>query len=215
MIPAPFEYRRASSVKEAVKLLGSEEDAKAIAGGHSLGKTHGAGPASNVGPEPEAASIEEQGLGWTSKYKSGKGGDTITSGLEGAWTRTPSKWSHDFFWHLFEFEWVLTKSPAGAQQWVPKNNGGAGSVPDAHDPAKRHQPVMLTTDLALRFDPEYAKISLILGRATDKSIVASVPLGRYASVDEIAGVAVFLASPAASYITGAVVPVDGGLGMGH
>ena len=139
--------------------MNDEETVALIAGGHTLGKTHGAGPATNVGPEPEGATIEEQGLGWKNAFGTGKGGDTITSGLEGAWTRTPAKWSHDFFWHLFEFEWELTKSPAGAQQWVPKNGGGAGSVPDAHDPAKRHTPVMLTTDLALRFDPAYEKIS--------------------------------------------------------
>ena len=125
----PDPVAAARDIRETFKrmAMNDEETVALIAGGHSLGKTHGAGPASNVGPEPEAASIEEQGLGWTSKYKSGKGGDTITSGLEGAWTRTPSKWSHDFFWHLFEFEWELTKSPAGAQQWTPKNGAGAGT----------------------------------------------------------------------------------------
>jgi catalase-peroxidase len=112
-----------------------------------------------VGPEPEAASIEEQGLGWKSSYKSGKAGDAITSGLEVIWTTTPTKWSNNFFWNLFSYEWELTKSPAGAQQWQPKGGAGAGTVPDAHDPSKRHTPMMLTTDLALRFDPAYEKIS--------------------------------------------------------
>jgi catalase-peroxidase len=139
--------------------MDDEETVALIAGGHTFGKTHGAGPATHVGREPEGASIEEQGLGWTSSFRSGKGGDAITSGLEGAWTRTPAKWSHDFFRHLFEFDWELTKSPAGAQQWIPTKGRGAGSVPDAHDPSKRHTPVMLTTDLSLRFDPAYEKIS--------------------------------------------------------
>src|SRR6266404_4243699 len=128
-------------------------------GGHAFGKTHGAGDASLVGPEPEAASIEEQGLGWTSKYGKGKGGDTVTSGLEVVWTTTPTKWSNNFFSNLFDYEWELTKSPAGAHQWTPKNGAGAGTVPDAHDPSKRHAPSMLTTDLALRLDPAYEKIS--------------------------------------------------------
>jgi catalase-peroxidase len=131
-----------------------------IAGGHTFGKTHGAAdPGKYVGREPAAAGIEEQGLGWKNTYGSGNAGHTITSGLEGAWTTTPTKWSNNFFWNLFGYEWELTKSPAGAHQWKPKHNMGAGTVPDAHDPSVRHAPFMLTTDLALRFDPEYEKIS--------------------------------------------------------
>ena len=139
--------------------MNDEETVALIAGGHTFGKTHGAGDASLVGPEPEAAGIEEQGLGWKSKFGTGKGGDTITSGLEVIWTTTPTKWSNNFFWNLFGYEWELTKSPAGAHQWKPKHGAGAGTVPDAHDPSKRHAPSMLTTDLALRFDPAYEKIS--------------------------------------------------------
>jgi len=139
--------------------MNDEETVALIAGGHTFGKTHGAGDASLVGPEPEAASIEEQGLGWKSKFGTGKGGDTITSGLEVIWTSTPTKWSTNFFWNLFGYEWELTKSPAGAHQWKPKHGAGANSVPDAYDPSKRHAPSMLTTDLALRFDPVYEKIS--------------------------------------------------------
>ncbi len=139
--------------------MNDEETVALIAGGHSFGKTHGAGPAGNVGPEPEAAAIEEQGLGWKNKFGTGKGADTITSGLEVTWTSTPAKWSNNFFWNLFGYEWELTKSPAGAHQWKPKGDAGAGSVPDAHDKSKRHAPAMLTTDLALRFDPAYEKIS--------------------------------------------------------
>ncbi|MEN3285800.1 MAG: catalase-peroxidase [Bradyrhizobium sp.] len=139
--------------------MNDEETVALIAGGHTFGKTHGAGDASLVGPEPEGAAIEHQGLGWISSYGSGKGKDTITSGLEVIWTSTPTKWSNNFFWNLFGYEWELTKSPAGAHQWVPKHGAGANSVPDAHDPSKRHAPSMLTTDLALRFDPAYEKIS--------------------------------------------------------
>ncbi len=139
--------------------MNDEETVALIAGGHSFGKTHGAGPASNVGAEPEAASIEQQGLGWKNKFGAGKGADTITSGLEVIWTSTPTKWSNNFFWNLFGYEWELTKSPAGAHQWTPKGGAGAGSIPDAHDPKKRHAPTMLTTDLSLRFDPAYEKIS--------------------------------------------------------
>jgi catalase-peroxidase len=139
--------------------MNDEETVALIAGGHTFGKTHGAGPASNVGPEPEAAGIEEQGLGWKSSFATGKGGDAIGSGLEVTWTTTPTKWSNNFFWNLFGYEWELTKSPAGANQWQPKGGAGAGTVPDAHDPSKRHAPSMLTTDLALRFDPAYEKIS--------------------------------------------------------
>jgi len=139
--------------------MNDEETVALIAGGHTFGKTHGAGPASHVGPEPEAASIEEQGLGWKSSFAAGKGGDTITSGLELIWTNTPKKWSNNFFRILFSHEWELTKSPAGAHQWRPKGRAAAGTVPDAHDPSKRHAPGMLTTDLSLRFDPAYGKIS--------------------------------------------------------
>jgi catalase-peroxidase len=139
--------------------MNDEETVALIAGGHTFGKTHGAGPASHVGPEPEAAPIEQQGLGWKSSFGTGKGGDTITSGLEVTWTTTPTKWSSNFFWNLFGFEWELTKSPAGAQQWTPKGGAGAGTVPHAHDPSKRIAPAMLTTDLSLRFDPAYEKIS--------------------------------------------------------
>ena len=140
--------------------MNDEETVALIAGGHTFGKTHGAAdPSKYVGREPAAAGIEEQSMGWANSYGRGNAGDTITSGLEGAWTTTPTKWSNNFFWNLFGYEWELTKSPAGAHQWIPKHGMGAGTVPDAHDPAKRHTPVMLTTDLALRFDPAYEKIS--------------------------------------------------------
>ena len=140
--------------------MNDEETVALIAGGHTLGKTHGAAdPSQYVGPEPAAAGIEEQGLGWKNSFRSGKGGDTITSGLEGTWTTTPTTWSNNFFENLFGFEWELTKSPAGAHQWKPKDGAGAGTVPDAHDPSKSHTPIMLTTDLSLRFDPIYEKIS--------------------------------------------------------
>ncbi len=139
--------------------MDDEETVALIAGGHSFGKTHGAGDAKLVGPEPEAAAIEEQGLGWKSAYRSGKGADAITSGLEVTWTSTPTKWGHEFFKNLFGYEWELTKSPAGAHQWRPKNGAGAGTIPDAHDAKRRHAPTMLTTDVSLRFDPAYEKIS--------------------------------------------------------
>ncbi len=139
--------------------MDDEETVALIAGGHAFGKTHGAGPADNVGPEPEAAGLEEQGLGWRNKFGSGKGGDTITSGLEVTWTSTPTRWSNEYLENLFGFEWELTKSPAGAHQWQPKGGAGAGKIPDAHDPSKRHAPTMLTSDLALRFDPIYEQIS--------------------------------------------------------
>jgi catalase-peroxidase len=139
--------------------MNDEETVALIAGGHTFGKTHGAGPASHVGPEPEAAALEEQGLGWKNSLGTGKGGDAITSGLEVTWTSTPTQWSSNFFKNLFSYDWELTKSPAGAQQWQPKASSGAPTVPDAHDPNKRHAPAMLTTDLALRFDPIYEKIS--------------------------------------------------------
>jgi catalase-peroxidase len=137
--------------------MNDEETVALIAGGHTFGKTHGAGPATNVGPEPEAAPIEAQGLGWHNSFGTGKGGDTITSGLEVTWTTTPTKWSNNFFWNLFGYEWELTKSPAGAHQWVAK--GAGATIPHAHDPSKKLVPTMLTTDLSLRFDPEYEKIS--------------------------------------------------------
>ena len=139
--------------------MNDEETVALIAGGHAFGKTHGAGPATAVGAEPEAASLEEQGLGWRNSHGTGKGPDTITSGLEVTWTSTPTKWSNGYLENLFHFEWELFKSPAGANQWRPVNNGGAGTVPDAHDPSKRRQPSMLTSDLALRFDPIYEKIA--------------------------------------------------------
>jgi catalase-peroxidase len=139
--------------------MNDEETVALIAGGHSFGKTHGAGDASHVGADPEAADLEAQGLGWSSKFGTGIAGDAITSGLEVTWTRTPARFSHDFFKHLFEFEWELTKSPAGAHQWRPKNGAGEGTVPNAHDRSKTIAPGMLTTDLALRFDPAYEKIS--------------------------------------------------------
>ncbi|MEU3567226.1 catalase/peroxidase HPI [Kitasatospora sp. NPDC036755] len=139
--------------------MNDEETVALIAGGHTFGKTHGAGPADNVGPAPEDAPIEQQGLGWKSRFGTGVGGDAITSGLEGTWTPTPITWDNSFFETLFGYEWELTKSPAGAWQYKPKDGGGEGTVPDAHDPAKRHVPIMLTTDLSLRFDPVYEPIS--------------------------------------------------------
>ncbi|MER7728763.1 catalase/peroxidase HPI [Streptomyces sp. NPDC096323] len=139
--------------------MNDEETVALIAGGHTFGKTHGAGPADSVGPDPEAAPLEQQGLGWRSTYGTGKGADTITSGLEGIWTDTPTTWDNSFFDILFGYEWELFKSPAGAHQWRPKDGAGAGTVPDAHDPSKTHAPTMLTTDLSLRFDPAYEEIS--------------------------------------------------------
>ena len=139
--------------------MNDEETVALIAGGHTFGKCHGAGDAEHVGPEPEAADIEDMGLGWKSSFGTGKGGDTISSGLEVVWTTTPTKWSANFFWNLFGFDWELTKSPAGAHQWIPKGGAGALTVPDAHNKSKRLAPAMLTTDLSLRFDPEYEKIS--------------------------------------------------------
>jgi catalase-peroxidase len=158
-VPDPLAAARDIRETFARMAMNDEETVALIAGGHSFGKTHGAGPVDNVGVEPEAASIEEQGLGWTNKFGSGKGADAIGSGLEVIWTATPTKWSNSFFDNLFGFEWELTKSPAGAHQWQPKGGAGAGAVPDAHDPSKRRAPSMLTTDLALREDPVYEKIS--------------------------------------------------------
>src|ERR1700716_2587167 len=139
--------------------MNDEETVALIAGGHTFGKTHGAGPAENVGPDPEAAPLEQQGLGWKSTYGTGKGGDTITSGLEVTWTSTPVAWDNSFLEPLYGYEWELSKSPAGAYQWKPRDGAGAGTVPDAHDPSKSHAPTMLTTDLALRIDPVYEQIT--------------------------------------------------------
>jgi catalase-peroxidase len=157
--PDPLAAARDIRETFARMAMNDEETVALIAGGHTFGKCHGAGDAALVGAEPEAAGIEEQGLGWKSSFGTGKGGDTISSGLEVTWSTTPTKWSSNFFWNLFGYEWELTKSPAGAHQWKPKGGAGAGTVPDAHDPSKRHTPAMLTTDLALRFDPDYEKIS--------------------------------------------------------
>lgn len=158
-IPDPLAAAKDIRDTFARMAMNDEETVALIAGGHSFGKTHGAGDAKFVGPEPEAAEIAEQGFGWKSSFGTGKGADTISSGLEVTWTSTPTKWSSNFLWNLFGYDWELTKSPAGAHQWTPKNGAGAGTVPDAHDPSKRHAPTMLTTDLALRFDPQYEKIA--------------------------------------------------------
>jgi catalase-peroxidase len=157
----PDPVKAAVDIREtfARMAMNDEETVALIAGGHSFGKTHGAGPASHVGAEPEAAPIEAQGLGWKSDFGTGKGGDAIGSGLEVIWTTTPTKWSNNFLENLFGYEWELTKSPAGCYQWKPKGNAGADAMPDAHDPSKRHTPTMLTTDLSLRMDPIYEKIS--------------------------------------------------------
>ena len=157
----PDPIAAAKDIRETFRrmAMNDEETVALIAGGHTFGKTHGAGDAANVGAEPEAATIEEQGLGWKSKFGTGKGGDAIGSGLEVIWTTTPTKWSNNFFTNLFTYDWELTKSPAGAHQWTPKNGAGKGTVPDAHNPSKHHAPSMLTTDLALRLDPAYEKIS--------------------------------------------------------
>ena len=157
--PDPLKAARDIRETFARMAMNDEETVALIAGGHTFGKTHGAGDATLVGPEPEAAPLEQQGFGWKSAYGSGKGRDAITSGLEVTWTTTPTKWSNDFFTHLFGYEWELTKSPAGAHQWKPKGDAGAGTVPDPQDPSKPRAPSMLTTDLALRFDPAYEKIS--------------------------------------------------------
>jgi catalase-peroxidase len=157
--PDPIAAARDIRETFARMAMNDEETVALIAGGHTFGKTHGAGEAALVGPEPEAAGIEEQGFGWKSRFGTGKGGDTITSGLEVTWSSTPTKWSNNFFRNLFGYEWELTKSPAGAHQWKPKGGAGAATVPDAHNPSKRHSPAMLTTDLALRFDPVYERIS--------------------------------------------------------
>ncbi len=157
----PDPIAAARDIRETFKrmAMNDEETVALIAGGHTFGKTHGKGPATHVGPEPEAASIEEQGFGWKSSFGTGKGKDAITSGLEVTWTTTPTQWSNNYFENLFKYDWELTKSPAGAHQWVAKNGAGAGTIPDAFDPNVKHAPTMLTTDLSLRFDPAYEKIS--------------------------------------------------------
>jgi catalase-peroxidase len=157
--PDPLAAARDIRETFARMAMNDEETVALIVGGHSFGKTHGAAPATNVGPEPEAAGLENQGLGWKSKYGSGKGSDAITSGLEGAWTNNPTKWDSGFLENLFKYDWELTESPAGAKQWKPKNPEAQGTVPDAHDPKKRHAPMMLTTDLSLKMDPIYAPIT--------------------------------------------------------
>ncbi len=157
--PDPLASARDIRETFARMAMNDEETVALIAGGHTFGKTHGAGPADNVGPNPEAAPLEQQGLGWKNRFGTGKGSDTITSGLEVTWTSTPTRWSNNFFWNLFGYEWELTKSPAGAHQWRPKHGAGADSVPDAHDAARRHAPSMLTSDIALRADPVYEKIA--------------------------------------------------------
>ena len=157
--PNPIASARDIRETFARMAMNDEETVALIAGGHTFGKTHGAGDPSNVGPEPEGASIEQMGFGWKNSFKSGKGVDTITSGLEGAWTPTPIKWDSTYFDTLFGYDWELTKSPAGAQQWTPKNGQGAGTVPDAHDKTRSHAPMMATTDIALIKDPKYLEIS--------------------------------------------------------
>ena len=151
---------RLAARAEALRSTARQPLLALIVGGHTFGKTHGAAPAvGNVGPEPEGAGLEDQGLGWKNKYGTGKGPHTITSGLEGAWTDNPTKWDNGFLENLFRYEWELTESPAGAKQWKPKNPEAQGTVPDAHDPSKRHAPIMLTTDLSLKVDPIYAPIA--------------------------------------------------------
>ena len=157
--PDPLAAARDIRETFARMAMNDEETVALIVGGHSFGKTHGAAPATNVGPEPEAAPMEEQGLGWKNKFRTGKGGDAITSGLEGAWTNNPTKWDNGFLENLFRYEWELTESPAGAKQWKPKNPEAQGTVPDAHDPRKRVAPMMLTTDLSLKMDPIYGPIT--------------------------------------------------------
>ncbi|MFJ3261771.1 catalase/peroxidase HPI [Pseudomonas sp. NPDC086581] len=157
--PDPLAAARDIRETFARMAMDDEETVALIAGGHTFGKTHGAGPADHVGADPEAGGLENQGLGWVSSFGTGSGGDAITSGLEVTWTSTPTRWSNNFFWNLFGYEWELTKSPAGAHQWQPKNGAGAGSIPDAHDKSKRRAPSMLTTDISLRVDPAYEKIS--------------------------------------------------------
>src|SRR6202044_206691 len=158
--PDPIASARDIRETFARMAMNDEETVALIAGGHTFGKTHGAAdPGKYVSSEPEGAAIEEQGLGWKNSYGNGNGAQTITSGLEGAWTTTPTKWSNNYLENLFGFDWELTKSPAGANQWTPKDASAAGTVPDAHDPSKKHAPIMFTTDLALKLDPNYVPIS--------------------------------------------------------
>jgi catalase-peroxidase len=166
--PDPLASARDIRETFARMAMNDEETVALIVGGHSFGKTHGAGPGANVGPEPEASPLEDQGLGWKNKHGSGKGPHTITSGLEGAWTNNPTKWDNGFLENLFKYEWELTESPAGAKQWRPKNPEAQGTVPDAHDPSKRHAPMMLTTDLALRVDPIYGPIAQRFHQSPDQ-----------------------------------------------
>ena len=158
----PSALASARDIRETFARMGmnDEETVALVAGGHTFGKCHGASPASHLGPEPEAAPIEEQGLGWKSTFNSGKGPDTITSGIEGAWNPTPTKWDMGYLKTLFKYDWDLVKSPAGAWQWIPTDPAAANTVVDAHDPAKRHAPMMTTADLALRMDPTYRQIAL-------------------------------------------------------
>lgn len=158
-VPDPLEAAKNIRMSFGRMAMNDEETVALIAGGHAFGKVHGAAPASHLGPAPEAAGIEQQGFGWKNSYGSGKGKDTITSGLEGAWTVTPTQWSHNYLHNLFNFNWVKTKSPAGATQWIPDDESASSMVPDAFDPNKRHAPMMLTTDLGLKFDPAYSKIA--------------------------------------------------------
>ena len=157
----PDPLAAASYIRNTFKrmAMNDEETVALIAGGHTFGKAHGAAPEENVGPEPEGAGMEEQGLGWKNRYGSGKGGDTVTSGLEGAWTTNPVKWDNNFFENLHGYDWELTKSPAGKSQYAPTNASAVATVPDAHDPSKKHAPMMLTTDLSLKEEPAYAEIA--------------------------------------------------------
>jgi catalase-peroxidase len=157
--PDPLASARDIRETFARMAMNDEETVALIAGGHTFGKAHGAASASHVGPEPEAAPLEQMGLGWKNSFGKGNGDDTITSGLEGAWSSTPTRWSHEYIRNLYQYEWELTKSPAGAHQWTPKNGAAKGTVPDAHDSSKRHAPMMFTTDIAMREDPAYAKIT--------------------------------------------------------
>src|SRR3954452_9718941 len=167
-VPDPVAAARDIRVTFGRMAMNDEETVALIAGGHTFGKTHGAAPGRHLDKEPEGAPIENQGLGWTSAYKTGIAGDAITSGIEVTWTTTPRQWSNDYFDHLFKYEWEVTKGPGGANQWKPKGDAGAGTVPDAHDPSKKHQPGMLTTDISMVADPEYRKISERFYKNTDQ-----------------------------------------------
>ena len=157
-VPDPLAAAKDIRETFARMAMNDEETVALIAGGHTFGKTHGAGPGAHLKAEPEGSPIEEQGLGWSSAYATGIAGDAITSGLEVTWSNTPTKWSNRFFENLFKYDWELTKSPGGAHQWKPKGDAGAGTVPNAHDRSKHHGPGMLTTDISLRLDPIYEKI---------------------------------------------------------